>query len=243
MVVVAEVQREDRDAAVTEVEQMLRGGARAAAVVDRDERHAGHVRRVGDHQRQPPLERGRHARMAVGERVDEAGVDERAGHGVGLAPAPLRRGGQERERDADLLGLDGEAAKGGDGGGVAERVGEALGEEDADRTRATRAQGPTGRVGPRVAELGREREHALTQCRVQLVGPVERVRRRGAGDAEPVGEGLQRHPVSHGRRGYLARRPRRTGAVGSAERARLLGPVMSRMARAVRCTVDPFWID
>ena len=108
----------------------------------------------------------------------------------------------------------GEAAQGGDGGGVAERVGEALGEEDADRAGATGAQGPTGRVGPRVAELGREREDALAQGRVQLVGPVERVRRRGAGDAEPVGEGLQRHPVSHGRRGYLRAPLPADGGVG-----------------------------
>ena len=63
---------------MAEVEQVLRGGAGAAAVVDRDERDAGDVRRVADDDRQVPLERGGDARVVLGERVDEAGVDQRA---------------------------------------------------------------------------------------------------------------------------------------------------------------------
>ncbi len=221
---------------MAEVEHVLRGGAGAAAVVDRDERDAGELRRVADDDREVPVERRLHARVAGGERVDEAGVDERVPDGRGVGDAVAERGGEERERDAELLGLDGEAAQRRHRGGIGERVGEPLGQEDADRAGPAGPQGPPGRVGPRVAELGREREDLLAQRRVQLVGPVERVRRGGAGDAEPVGEGLQRHPVSHGRRAYLRRRSRRIGACGSAERARELGPVMSRMGTPVRYT-------
>ena len=61
--VVAQAQRDDRQAAVAEVEEVLRGRARSAAVVDPDERDAGDVRRVGDDEREVPLERGGDARV------------------------------------------------------------------------------------------------------------------------------------------------------------------------------------
>ena len=134
----------------------------------------------------------------------------------------------------------GEAAQGGDGGGVAERVGELLGEQDADRAGAPGAQGPAGGVGPCIAQLGRQREHALAQRRVELVGAVERVRRGGAGDAERGRRGSATSPgsVSHYLReasdaGYLRRRSLRIGALGSAERASERLPVMSKAPRAV----------
>jgi hypothetical protein len=195
--VVPHPQRHDREPPVPEVEQVLGGGARGAAVVDRDERHAGDVGGVADDQRQVPLERGGHARVVGWQRVDEARVDERRPDRRGVGGAVDQRCGEEGEGDAELLGLDGEAAKRGHGGRIGERVGQPLGEQHADRAGPAGAQGPTGRVGPRVAELGREREDLLAQRRVELVGAVEGVRRGGAGDAEPVGEGLQRHPVSH----------------------------------------------
>ena len=140
---------------MAEVEQVLRGGARAAAIVDRDERDAGDVRRVGDDQRQVALERGVDARVILGQRVDEAAVDERAADGRGVGGVVGERRGQQAERDADALRLLGEAAQGGDGGGVAERVGELLGEQDADRAGAPGAQGPAAGVGPCIAQLGR----------------------------------------------------------------------------------------
>jgi hypothetical protein len=175
---------------------MLRGRAGAAPVVDRDERDAGDVRRVGDHDRYPPLEHALDARMPFRQGVDEAGVHERRVHRAGGGLAAAERHRQQRERDAGLLRLDREAAQRADRGRVAERVGQALGEEHADRAGAAGAQGPAGRVGPRVAQLGGEREHALAQRRVQLVGPVERVGGGGARDPERVGEGLERHPAA-----------------------------------------------
>ena len=117
----------------------------------------------------------------------------------GRAAAAGERRGEQHERRRGALGLGGDAAEGGDRGRVLERVGEPFREHHADRAGAAGAQGPPGRVGPCVAELGGEGEHALAQRRVELVGAVERVRRGGARDPEPVGQGLERHPaaVSH----------------------------------------------
>ena len=200
------------------------------------------VRRVGDHDRDLPLERGRDARMVLRQRVDEAGVDDRAAHRLRGPRAAAERRGEQRQRDPRLLGLDRQAAQGGDGGRVAERVGQPLGEQHADRAGAAGAQGAPGRVGPRVAELAASASTRSRRAGLSWSGRLnafDAVVRETPSASARVGGSLARR--SRGAR-LLAALPAHRGG-GQRGAASEFWLVMSNSARAVMTMGEPFWID
>ena len=170
---------------VTEPEQVPCRPARAAACVDPHVRVTREPRLVHEHEREPALERRLHGGMRGRHRAH----GQRADDGVTDAVTVLRH-----EQQPEPVGLDraGDAPQQQRGGGILERLRHTAREQEPDAVRAARAQAPRRRIGPCVAELGGRREDPLAQLRGELVGAVVCVRDRRAGDAERVGDRLQR---------------------------------------------------
>jgi hypothetical protein len=124
--------------------------------------------------------------------------------------------GHDEQRDALVLHHPGDALQEQDGGRVGEGIAEVVGEQQAERVPAARAQAPGRRVRARVAEVAGPGEDPLAQLGRKLVGPVVGVGDRRARHAEGVGDRLQRHAA-----GAHARQPT---AAGDAPRGAADGP-------------------
>ena len=153
--VVGGAEGDDADPAVAERREVLRGQARARAVVDADEGVRARARLVDDHERQAPLDRGREVRVVHGQRVGaEAAHDGLADGRLALA-AVVRRAGRPAKPGRISIASPassvarGEALQEQHGAGVAEGVGERLGEQQADRLAPAGAQAPGGGVRAR----------------------------------------------------------------------------------------------
>ena len=244
---------DDRDALVAERDDVRGGVARAAAVVDADEEAGRIARLVDDHHGHAAVERRAHGRVPVGHAVQAERVHDGVAHAADLLLLAAHAG-EQQQLVAAGLGRLGQPLQEADGAGIGERVGQALGEHQADGPTEPRPQPPRGRVGPGVAEPLGGLEHLPPQLGGELVRPVVGVRDRRARDAQGVGDRLQRHPLCHRDRSTgsgdtrsasairLTARRRRvaaagarsgaagtTGAPGSAERA------WDAEARRARC--------
>ena len=127
---------------------------------------------------------------------------------------------------------------------VAERLGQAVGEQQADRAGRALGERPRGRVRADVAELVGDLEHLGPQLVGELVRAGERVGHGHATDTDPVGDRLQRHSchlLSHSSRHNEARHRGRGGGGrlsrlqrGADQRAAGLSDLRRRTCRRAR---------
>ncbi len=217
-VLAAEPGDHDRDPAVAQVDQVLRGGPGTAAVVDVDRGDPVRGLLVDEDQGQPAAGQPVGRRRVGVARVDQGPV-ERDVAGRDEAVATAR--GEQREREPgrrELLGDGGEEAH---GDVVGEGVRQRRGEQDAHRAGGAAREGPGGRVGPDVPELPGGVQDPLPQPVGELVGPRERVGHGHPADADVVGDGLQGHSC-HTAMVVLAQQAeqRSAGVIESATRCR-----------------------
>ncbi len=121
------------------------------------------LRLVGDHRGHRSLQHGREVRIVVGHRVDDEAVD--AGTVYRGDVLAFGVGRDQVQALSGVLAGQGEALKETDGSGVAEGVGEVLGEQQAHRPGLTGPQRTGDRVGTWVTEAPSGLQYPPSQLR------------------------------------------------------------------------------
>ena len=137
--------------------------------------------------------------VVVGHRIDHEAVHRGAGHRPHVGRVGARR--HQQQPDLGRVALHGQALQERHRGGIAKRVRQLLGEQQADGSGLAGAQRPRHRVRTGVAHPGGGFHHPGPQLRRQLVRAVVGVGDRGPGHPHLGGEGGQ------GGRRAGARRP------------------------------------
>ena len=185
-------QGHDGHPAMTEVDEVLGGGARTRPVIDVDARHSRH-RILIDHDEGELATEQPAATDRLGlTRVDERAVDGDIAGGDHVAAPTVR--GQQRQRQSGLGQLVGNGGEEPRRHLIGEGVRQRVGEQHANGARGATREGSGRRVRSDVAELGCSVEDALAQLHGELIRAREGVGHRHPADAEPVGDRLQCHP-------------------------------------------------
>src|SRR5918999_3158740 len=122
---------------MAEREQVLSGGAGAAAIVDPDPGRSGMLGSVDHHERKATLRQDVDPLVALGVALDDEPVDERVADQL---VSGVRRGAWNDEHArTHLLAGQRYPLEEEHGGRVGERIGQRLVEDDADRARGSRA--------------------------------------------------------------------------------------------------------
>ena len=201
---------DDRNPAMSEVDQVLRRRPRAATIVDVHRRVALHGGVVDEHERQLALLQpfGRHRRCLA--RVDERGIHRYVACGQQIS---VRSRGEQRQGHSRRCELGRDRRQQARGDLVGERVLEAVGEQDADRPGRSPGESPGRWVGARVPERVGGGEDHPPQLGRQLIRAREGVGHRHTAHADPVGDRLKGHaghgPILVG--GRFVRRTQRAG--------------------------------
>ena len=150
------------------------------------------------HHRQSPLEHQLQVGVVVGGRVDDETVHARPtaprwSLRRQLRPGPTATSSRPCPASSQDLGEAGDEVQ---RGGIAERIGQRFGDDQADRTGLAGAQRSRHRIGAGIAQPLGGGEDPLTQIGRQLIRAVVGIGDRGARDLELSGQRSQRGPYA-----------------------------------------------